>query len=382
MKFSSQWLKEMEKEKDFLICIDSDGCAFDTMEVKHKECFIPNIINEWDLQAISKYAREAAEFVNLYSKWRGINRFPALINVMDLLAEREEVKKRGFKVPNLDLLRKWTVKETKLGNPALEAYVEKTKDPLLTKTLKWSIAVNDTVARIVRGVPPFPFVRESLDKMVEFADVIVVSATPGEALIREWEEHDISKYVKIMAGQEMGTKAECIGYAKDEDIEYALESTVTTIFLLREDIFTIEKNVQNIKDKNKSVFVHIELLEGLGRDNRAIDYLTEVIRPNGIITTRTGQVKYAREKGIYTIQRFFLVDSQSYETAIKSVQSVKPDMIEIMPAVMPGIIGRFSKDVSLPVIAGGLIDSKNDIIEALKAGALGASTGKKELWNC
>ncbi len=169
---------------------------------------------------------------------------------------------------------------------------------------------------------------------------------------------------------------------RDEDIEYALESTVTTIFLLREDIFTIEKNVQNIKDKNKSVFVHIELLEGLGRDNRAIDYLTEVIRPNGIITTRTGQVKYAREKGIYTIQRFFLVDSQSYETAIKSVQSVKPDMIEIMPAVMPGIIGRFSKDVSLPVIAGGLIDSKNDIIEALKAGALGASTGKKELWNC
>ena len=83
---------------------------------------------------------------------------------------------------------------------------------------------------------------------------------------------------------------------RDEDIEYALESTVTTIFLLREDIFTIEKNVQNIKDKNKSVFVHIELLEGLGRDNRAIDYLTEVIRPNGIITTRTGQVKYAREK--------------------------------------------------------------------------------------
>jgi len=219
MKFSSQCLKEMKKEKDFLICIDSDGCAFDTMEVKYKECFIPNIINEWDLQAISKYAREAAEFVNLYSKWRGINRFPALINVMDLLAEREEVKKRGFKVPNLDLLRKWTVKETKLGNPALEAYVEKTKDPLLTKTLKWSIAVNDTVARIVRGVPPFPFVRESLDKMVEFADVIVVSATPGEALIREWEEHDISKYVKIMAGQEMGTKAECIGYAKGERYE-------------------------------------------------------------------------------------------------------------------------------------------------------------------
>ena len=70
----------------FLVGIDSDGCAFDTMEVKHKECFIPNTINEWELQAVSKYAREAAEFVNLYSKWRGINRFPALLMTFDLLA--------------------------------------------------------------------------------------------------------------------------------------------------------------------------------------------------------------------------------------------------------------------------------------------------------
>ncbi len=219
MKFSSQWLKEMKKVKNFLICIDSDGCAFDTMEVKHKECFIPNIINEWDLQAISKYAREVAEFVNLYSKWRGINRFPALINVMDLLAEREEVKRRGFEVPNLDPLRKWIVKETKLDNISLEDYVEKTKDPLLTKTLKWSTAVNDTISRIVRNVSPFPFVRESLDKMIEFADAIVVSTTPREALVREWEEHDISKYVKIIAGEEIGTMTKCIGYAKDERYE-------------------------------------------------------------------------------------------------------------------------------------------------------------------
>ncbi|MGB4388254.1 MAG: hypothetical protein WBI89_03510, partial [Caldicoprobacterales bacterium] len=97
-------LKTLEKSHDFLIGIDSDGCVFDTMEVKHKECFIPNIINEWDLQAISKYAREAAEFVNLYSVSRGINRFPALVKVFDLLADRPEVKKRNFKLPNLDSL--------------------------------------------------------------------------------------------------------------------------------------------------------------------------------------------------------------------------------------------------------------------------------------
>ncbi|HOJ09425.1 MAG TPA: HAD hydrolase-like protein [Clostridiales bacterium] len=215
----AQQLIDMKKENDFLICIDSDGCAFDTMEVKHKECFIPNIINEWDLQAISKYVREAAEFVNLYSKWRGINRFPAIINVMDLLADREEVKKRGFKVPNLGPLRKWIEGETKLGNPALETEVRRTGDPLLAKTLKWSKAVNDTVAKIVRGVPPFPFIRESLEKMLEYADIIVVSATPGEALIREWEEHDISKYVKVLAGQEMGTKAECIHFAIGAEYE-------------------------------------------------------------------------------------------------------------------------------------------------------------------
>ena len=133
---------DMKKENEFLICIDSNGCAFDTMEIKHKECFIPVIIKEWDLQAISKYVREAAEFVNLYSKWRGINRFPALINVMDLLADRIEVKKRGFKVPNMDSLRKWVEETTKLSNPSLEDKVKETGDPILIKSLKWSEAVN------------------------------------------------------------------------------------------------------------------------------------------------------------------------------------------------------------------------------------------------
>lgn len=215
MSNPAQELIDLKKDFDFLICIDSDGCIFDTMEVKHKECFIPNIINEWDLQAISKYAREAAEFVNLYSKWRGINRFPALINVMDLLADRDEVKRRGFQVPDLTSLRKWIEKETKLGNPALEKIVAEEKDPLLTRTLKWSVAVNNSITDLVRGVPPFPFVRESLIKMNEFADAIVVSATPHEALVREWEEHDIDQYVKVIAGQEMGTKAECIQYARE-----------------------------------------------------------------------------------------------------------------------------------------------------------------------
>src|SRR4030065_923542 len=83
---------------DYLVGIDSDGCAFDTMELKHKECFIPNIINHWGLQGVSKYAREAAEFVNLYSKSRGINRFPALIEAFEWLQNRAEVVARGVKI--------------------------------------------------------------------------------------------------------------------------------------------------------------------------------------------------------------------------------------------------------------------------------------------
>ena len=205
-------LKAFEKKNDFFIGIDSDGCAFDTMEVKHKECFIPNIINSWDLQAVSRFAREAAEFVNLYSQWRGINRFPALVMVFDLLAERPEAVERGYQSPQIDSLRKWIEEESRLGNPALEAKVKEDSDAVLRRALEWSIAVNETVGRIVRGVPPYPHVRESLDKISPIADIMVISATPNEALKREWEEHGIAKHVGMICGQEMGKKKEHIQY--------------------------------------------------------------------------------------------------------------------------------------------------------------------------
>lgn len=206
-------LKNLKKEHNFLIGIDSDGCVFDTMEVKHKECFIPNIINEWDLQPISKYAREAAEFVNLYSVSRGINRFPALIQVIDLLSDRREVQKRGFKLPDLDPLREWIRRETKLANPALEKEVAAGGDPVLSQALKWSKEVNKSVGKIVRGVPPFPYVGESLEKLAPKADMIVASATPTQALKKEWAEHKIDSFVGVIAGQEMGNKEEHLSYA-------------------------------------------------------------------------------------------------------------------------------------------------------------------------
>src|SRR4051794_517960 len=206
-------LRDFRRTQDFFIGIDSDGCAFDTMEVKHKECFIPNIIEYFGLAAVSKYAREAAEFVNLYSHWRGINRFPALTMSLDLLAERPEVARRGFKVPPLKGVRDWIERETKLANPTPKAEVAKTKDRDLALAYEWSEAVNRKVGDIVRDVPPFPYVRESIEAMAGKADVMVVSATPGDALNREWEEHDLKQHVALIAGQEMGSKKEHLAIA-------------------------------------------------------------------------------------------------------------------------------------------------------------------------
>src|ERR1017187_5898382 len=138
MTDSSQPLRELKKDKEFLVGIDSDGCAFDTMEIKHKECFIPNIIKYWDLQAVSKYAREAGEFVNLYSKWRGINRWPALLMVFDLLERRPEVTKRGVRMPQVDSLKHWVETETKLSNNTLKRVIECNSDPIMRKGLEWS----------------------------------------------------------------------------------------------------------------------------------------------------------------------------------------------------------------------------------------------------
>ncbi len=193
---------------DFFVGLDSDGCVFDTMEIKHKECFIPNIIKYWNLQAVAKYARQAAEFVNLYSRWRGANRFPALVKVLDLLREHPEVKRRGVVIPDVAPLRQFIDSGVPLGNPALREAVASSNDPVLNRTLEWSEAVNASVADIVHGVPPFPRVRETLQKLSQRADIIVVSGTPGEALQREWQEHDIAQYADIIVGQEVGSKKE------------------------------------------------------------------------------------------------------------------------------------------------------------------------------
>ena len=215
-------LTDFKPEREFFVGIDSDGCVFDTMELKHKECFIPEFVKAYGLQGVSKYAREAAEFVNLYSKSRGVNRFHGLVEQLDWLRRRPEVKARGVEVPNPDGLRRWCTHETKLGNPALKQAVEATGDPDLRWALGWSEAVNAAIASMVSGVPPFPYVRECLERLSDEADILVVSATPGEALIAEWEEHELAPFVRAICGQELGTKKEMLTVAPHYAAEHAL----------------------------------------------------------------------------------------------------------------------------------------------------------------
>ncbi len=208
-----QKLIELQPTREFFIGIDSDGCVFDSMEPKQKEFFCPNVIRFFGLLPVSKIARETWEFVNLYSQNRGVNRFLALIECFKLLQERPEIKERNISIPDIASLIEWTEKETKLGNPALESYASTVNNPQIDLVLKWSKTVNNEIGEWIKGLVPFPNFKESLEKLVLKADAIVVSQTPVEALRREWEENDIAKYVRVIAGQEYGTKAEHLALA-------------------------------------------------------------------------------------------------------------------------------------------------------------------------
>lgn len=204
-------------KKRFLVCIDSDGCVFDTMEVKHKECFCPAYINYFNLQAVSKYARDAWDFSNLYSSYRGIHRLLSLLKSLEVLAERDEVKERGFTPTQLPELRAYVAKGLPLSNSGLEAYLaEHPESDEIRNVIAWSVNVNERVGELVRGVPPFPYVRENLEKIREHADIVIVSATQQLALEREWSEHGLLELVTAVKGQESGTKKEIIASLKDQ----------------------------------------------------------------------------------------------------------------------------------------------------------------------
>jgi phosphoglycolate phosphatase-like HAD superfamily hydrolase len=201
-------LDAFQPRHDFLVALDSDGCVFDSMEIKHKECFTPQFIKHWNLQAAAKYARQVWEFANLYSVHRGANRFPVLVTCLDLLMDYPLAVARGIQVPDLQPLRDFANSKLPPSNASLTRLIQEKPHPVLDQTLAWSHAVNAAVHDIVKGVPPFPKVIESLERILAKADLNVVSGTPGEALVREWEEHKIDHYPAVIAGQELGKKTE------------------------------------------------------------------------------------------------------------------------------------------------------------------------------
>ena len=212
-------LKEFKPKKKFFVGIDSDGCAFDTMGIKQRECFCPWLIAYFGLQPVAQAARECKEFADLFSKTRGANRHKTAKRIIaELLPNHPMTKARGFKVPQYPHYFAWVDDPNSLlSNDGLKKAIDQAKEPQAKRELElalaWSERVNWAIGETVKGMPPFPFVRESLEKIAPLADVIVVSATPCEALTREWEEHDIAKYVQVIAGQEMGKKAEHLDFA-------------------------------------------------------------------------------------------------------------------------------------------------------------------------
>ena len=167
----------------------------------------------------------------------------------------------------------------------------------------------------------------------------------------------------------------------DECIHRVIKSDCEIVFLLSGDIITLKDRVNLLHKHNKKVFVHIDMITGISTNPIIIDYLKKESNIDGIITTKANIVKRAVELNLNVVQRFFFIDSMSLENAIESLRKVKPQAIEIMPGILPKVIKRINKEFSnIPIICGGLIDEKEEIIKVLSYGAMAASTSKYEIW--
>lgn len=166
----------------------------------------------------------------------------------------------------------------------------------------------------------------------------------------------------------------------ESDFLAAIESDVDTIFDLAPDIMTVAPRLKVAHKSSKKLFIHIDLSKGLGRDESGMKYL-KFLGIDGIISTKSSIVKIARELGLTTVQRFFIVDSRFIESTADALKSTKPHMIEIMPGTVTKVISKLKSTTQTPIIAGGLIESTDEVSAALESGAAAVSTGKRELWN-
>ncbi len=167
----------------------------------------------------------------------------------------------------------------------------------------------------------------------------------------------------------------------EEDIEKAITSNANIVFLLTGNLLNITEYLDRLKEAQKSIFIHIDFIEGLSNTKSAIKYIAQKWKPLGIITTKSTLIKFAKEEGLMVIQRMFLIDHSAISKGISICETYHPDAIEVLPGLMPNVIDHLTRQVNLPIIAGGLISSKEDIIKGLEAGALAMSTGDSSLWN-
>ncbi|GIO27021.1 glycerol-3-phosphate responsive antiterminator [Ornithinibacillus bavariensis] len=177
-------------------------------------------------------------------------------------------------------------------------------------------------------------------------------------------------------------QSQVIASVKHEDhLDMAIHSNSNIIFLLTGDLMTTKDYLDRLKKYNKTTFVHIDFIDGLSNTKSAIQYITEVWQPKGIITTKSNLIKYAKEEGLMAIQRIFLIDRNAMKKGIEIAHTCKPDAIEVLPGVMPQIIDKLTKLTHLPIIAGGLVSNRTEINNGLEAGALAISSGDPKLWN-
>jgi len=169
-----------------------------------------------------------------------------------------------------------------------------------------------------------------------------------------------------------------IAAVHDRHFDKAIASPCEVIFLLGSNILTIPQRIRQAHEAGKSIFVHTDLAEGLGKDRAGIQFCAQA-GADGIISTRANLIRSARDLGLLTVQRFFALDSQGVDSIQELLDNSCPDLMEIMPGVIGKIIKRFA-NAKVPLIAGGLVETKEDVTSALKLGAFAVSTGKEALW--
>lgn len=165
-----------------------------------------------------------------------------------------------------------------------------------------------------------------------------------------------------------------------ERLEQCLKSDACVIFVLFGDICNIAEIVERIKAEGKLAMVHMDLIAGLGSKEVSVDYIKERTKADGIITTKPMLAKHARELGLATVLRFFIIDSMALSNLSKQTREARPDCIEVLPGVMPKIIRKITGENKTPLIAGGLISDKEDVCNALDAGAVAVSSTNAKIW--